>query len=198
VKGVIMQNQDIPGLILGLRERLGLTQEQFAQRVGVTYSTVNHWENGKRMPQPFLLRRLLQLQEQAENPAVPSARIPDSGTGPSGVLTDRRQEGEGSQGTIREMVQCITRLFHPEKIILFGSHARGEATPDSDVDLLVIMRVEGSKRETQLRVREALHDVRVPKDVIVSTPEEFRWRQKIVGTIERQAVREGVVQYAGG
>ena len=101
-------------------------------------------------------------------------------------------------GEIRRMVARIVERFHPEKIILFGSQVRGEASPDGDVDLLVIMRVEGSKREAQLRVREALHDIRVAKDVIVSTPEEFSWRQKIVGTIERQAVREGRVQYASG
>jgi DNA-binding transcriptional regulator YiaG len=55
---------DIPTLIKELRERLHMTQEQFAQKVGVTYSTVNHWENGKRSPQPFLVRRLLELKEE--------------------------------------------------------------------------------------------------------------------------------------
>ena len=38
-----MKNEDIPALVRELRQRLDLTQEQFAQRVGVTYSTVNHW-----------------------------------------------------------------------------------------------------------------------------------------------------------
>jgi len=59
-----MKNDHIPALIKELRERLDLTQEQFAQKVGVTYSTVNHWENGKRVPQPFLVRRLLELREE--------------------------------------------------------------------------------------------------------------------------------------
>ena len=59
-----MKIDDIPALIKELRERLDLTQEQFAQKVGVTYSTVNHWENGKRVPQPFLVRRLLELREE--------------------------------------------------------------------------------------------------------------------------------------
>ena len=45
---------------------MGLTQEQFAQEVGVTYSTVNHWENGKRNPQPYLLRRLLEMKEDLD------------------------------------------------------------------------------------------------------------------------------------
>ena len=53
---------NIPSLVKGLRQRLGLTQEQFAHAVGVTFSTVNQWENGRRRPQPFLLRRLLEME----------------------------------------------------------------------------------------------------------------------------------------
>ncbi len=64
--GTGMKNEDIPALIKALRERTGLTQEQFAQKVGVTYSTVNHWENGKRVPQPFLVRRLLEIKAEIE------------------------------------------------------------------------------------------------------------------------------------
>jgi len=68
-------NADIPALVKELRERLRLTQEQFAQKVGVTYSTVNHWENGKRAPQPFLVRRLLELKEELdEQNAKPSQK----------------------------------------------------------------------------------------------------------------------------
>ncbi len=59
-----MTDPDIPKLIKELRGRLGLTQEQFAQRVGVTFSSVNHWENGKRTPQPFLVKRLLELKAE--------------------------------------------------------------------------------------------------------------------------------------
>jgi putative transcriptional regulator len=61
-----MTEPHIPTLVKELRRRLNLTQEQFAQKVGVTYSTVNHWENGKRVPQPFLVRRLLELKEELE------------------------------------------------------------------------------------------------------------------------------------
>ena len=56
------RHNDIPSLVKELRERLDLTQEQFAQQVGVTYSTVNHWENGKRKPMPFLVQRLLEMK----------------------------------------------------------------------------------------------------------------------------------------
>ena len=52
----------VPELVKRIRKHLNLTQEQFAQKVGVTYSTVNNWENGKRNPQPFLLNRLLEIE----------------------------------------------------------------------------------------------------------------------------------------
>ena len=97
---------------------------------------------------------------------------------------------------IREMTRRIVEEFHPERVILFGSHATGRAGPDSDVDLLVVMPVEGSKRQKQLEIRLALHDIRVPKDIIVSTPDEFEWRREIVGMIEEPAAREGNVLYA--
>lgn len=94
------------------------------------------------------------------------------------------------------MVQRIVDRFHPDRVILFGSHARGTAGPDSDVDLLVVMPVAGSKREKQLEVRLALHEFKVSKDIIVTTPEDFEWRKEIPGTVERPAAREGKVVYA--
>ena len=100
------------------------------------------------------------------------------------------------QKEIQKMVKIIVERFDPERIILFGSHARAEASLDSDVDLLVVMKVEGSKREKQLELRTALHDIHVSKDIIISLPEEFEWRKEIVGTIERPAFREGRVLYA--
>lgn len=103
---------------------------------------------------------------------------------------------ETRQEEIQKMVDRIVERFHPEKIILFGSHARGEAGPDSDVDLLVVMPVEGSRREKAVQIGVALHDIRVPKDIIVTTPENFEWRKEISGTIERPADREGMVLYA--
>ncbi len=99
---------------------------------------------------------------------------------------------------IQRMVERIAKRFHPERVILFGSHSRGQGGPDSDVDLLVVMQFSGSKREKQLEIRLALRDFRVPKDIIVTTPEEFAWRKEIPGTIERPAVREGKVLYARG
>jgi len=97
---------------------------------------------------------------------------------------------------INEMVNRIVEHFDPEKIILFGSHARGEAGPESDVDLLVVMPITGSKRKKMVEIGVALHEIPLAKDIIVTTPEDFEWRKEIVGTIERPAAREGKVLYA--
>ncbi len=96
---------------------------------------------------------------------------------------------------IRTMAKRIVKQFQPEKIILFGSHARGQAGPDSDVDLLVVMPVSGSKREKAIEVAVALHDIPLPKDIIVSTPDDFQWRKEISGTIEKPAAKEGKLLY---
>jgi len=99
------------------------------------------------------------------------------------------------QAAIALMVHRLVAQFQPERIILFGSHARGTAGPDSDVDLLVILPVTGSKRAKQIEMRVALHDIRVPKDIIVATPEEVARRGHIVGTLMRPALQEGKVLY---
>jgi len=97
---------------------------------------------------------------------------------------------------IKQMVRRIVDRFDPEKIILFGSAARGLPTPDSDVDLLIVMPVEGSKREKAIEIGVIVNDLPVPKDIIVTTPEDFEWRKRTVGTIERPAARQGRVLYA--
>jgi len=102
---------------------------------------------------------------------------------------------QDAQEKIAQMVRRIVERFHPEKIILFGSHARGTAGSDSDVDLLVVMRVEGSRREMTVSVRRALHDIRIPKDIIVVTPDEMAKYGDIVGHIIYPALREGKVLY---
>jgi predicted nucleotidyltransferase len=100
-----------------------------------------------------------------------------------------------SSDVINEMVQVIVRDFHPLRVILFGSHARGDAGPDSDVDLLVVLPHVENKREAAIAMRQALAEAPAPKDIIVSTPEEIaRWGD-LVGTILRPALREGKVLY---
>ncbi|MDP2983007.1 MAG: nucleotidyltransferase domain-containing protein [Candidatus Latescibacter sp.] len=105
-----------------------------------------------------------------------------------------------SHNDIQEMIQTIKdriiERFQPERIILFGSHARGDAGSDSDVDILVVIDMKGSKREKAIEIGSLLHDIPVAKDIIVSTSEEYEWRKDVTGTIEYPASHDGVILYA--
>jgi predicted nucleotidyltransferase len=92
---------------------------------------------------------------------------------------------------IERLVKRIVKKFHPEQIILFGSQGRGDAGPDSDINLLVVMPVARSVSETRLELSLALPDLPVPVDVIVTAPENLAWRKDIVGTIECPTTRKG-------
>lgn len=97
--------------------------------------------------------------------------------------------------TIDTMVERIVQRFQPLRIILFGSHARGSAATDSDVDLLVVLREATDKRNTTVEIRRALGDLPVSKDIVVTTPEEIARRGDLVGSVLRPALREGTVLY---
>ena len=99
------------------------------------------------------------------------------------------------EAALREAVERIARRFDPERIILFGSGARGEGGPDSDADLLIVMPVTGSKRQQAVQIDLALEGIPIPIDLIVVTPEEVEKGRERMGTIIREAVREGKVLY---
>jgi len=96
---------------------------------------------------------------------------------------------------IESMVKRIVERFQPEKIVLFGSCARGDITYDSDVDLLVIMPVKGRRRDKAVEIRRAVLDFPVPKDIVVRTPEDVAEYGNLVGTILKPALEEGKVLY---
>ncbi len=100
-----------------------------------------------------------------------------------------------AQKKIRKMVQRIVEDFDPEKIILFGSHAKGTAGPDSDADFLVVMKIKGSKRKKAIEMDMALAGMGLPKDLILVTPEEVAKHRNLVGSIIYPALREGKVLY---
>ena len=99
------------------------------------------------------------------------------------------------EAKLNEMVRRIVGEFNPQKIILFGSRARGDAAPDSDADLLVVMHVRGSRRRQAARIDAVLAGVGLPKDIIIVTPGEFERLRHVVGGIVYPAVREGRVLY---
>jgi uncharacterized protein len=96
---------------------------------------------------------------------------------------------------IKVMAERIVRDYDPVKIILFGSHARGEAGPESDIDLLVVLPEVASKRQAAVAIRRLLTDLPMPQDIVVTIPEEIARRGDLVGTVLRPALREGKVLY---
>lgn len=96
---------------------------------------------------------------------------------------------------IERMTDELVRQFDPDRIILFGSHARGTAGPDSDVDFLVVLPHVEDKLETTIEMRRRLARFPAAKDIIVTSPEEIRERGDLVGSILRPALREGKVVY---
>ncbi|MDP9236852.1 MAG: nucleotidyltransferase domain-containing protein [Chloroflexota bacterium] len=101
-----------------------------------------------------------------------------------------------SADLIPEITERIVRAFHPEKIILFGSHARGDARADSDIDLLVVLREVDNGRRAAAAVLDLLTDLIVPIDAIVATPAEIERNGGRLGTVLRPALLEGKVLYA--
>jgi len=90
----------------------------------------------------------------------------------------------------------IVRGFHPERIVVFGSQARGDAAPDSDIDLLVVVSDGRDRGELLRSIRIALADIAVPKDVFVTTPDLAARYGDVIGTLVEPALREGVTIYA--
>jgi uncharacterized protein len=74
--------------------------------------------------------------------------------------------------TLPEAVERIVRGLRPEKIILFGSYAYGDPTPDSDVDLLVVMRTDAPSSERSWEVSQLLLPRQFAVDILVRTPSE--------------------------
>ncbi len=100
-----------------------------------------------------------------------------------------------SEETLQEIVRRIVEAVAPEKIILFGSAARGEMGPDSDLDLLVV-KSNVHRRATAQMIEESLIGIQIPTDVIVATPEDLERHKDTIGLIYRPALREGKVVYA--
>lgn len=93
------------------------------------------------------------------------------------------------------MVELIAGAFEPERIILFGSRARGGAHPESDVDLLVVMPDGIDETGTTVAMYALLHAMSLPKDIVVSTPSEIARRGHIQGNVLYEGLRRGVVLY---
>jgi uncharacterized protein len=97
--------------------------------------------------------------------------------------------------TIEEVTRRIVSTVQPQKILLFGSAARGEADEFSDLDFLVIVKSPAHRRRTAQQIYRNLHGIQIPVDIIVATEVDIRVHGQAIGSILRPALREGIVIY---
>jgi predicted nucleotidyltransferase len=98
------------------------------------------------------------------------------------------------QAAIDEVVRQIAEKFHPQKIILFGSYARGNPRPESDVDMLVVMDTPLKEVEQAIEICQQI-EYRFGLDLIVRTPERLQERLEMGDWFLRDVVEEGKVVY---
>jgi uncharacterized protein len=92
-------------------------------------------------------------------------------------------------------VKKLVRTLQPEKIILFGSYAYGQPTPDSDVDLLVIMETDKQGSERSWQVAQLLIPRPFPVDILVRTPQELKAGLEKGDCFLQEIVTKGQVLY---
>ena len=98
-----------------------------------------------------------------------------------------------SSEQIQQAVARLVAAANPSKVILFGSYARGDATEDSDLDLMVIERELPNKFEEMVRLRQELRPLRIPLDVLVYSQQYVDEWGQLPGTALYWALREGRV-----
>jgi excisionase family DNA binding protein len=197
-------------MIVNRRQEIG-SQERWvdvdavAAHLGVAKDSVYRWVESRGLP-AHRIGRLFRFRF-SEVDAWVAGRNRGRTAEPGQRGTNRVAEPRAAWGAtpvetpaaieeaIEEMVRRIVARFDPERIVLFGSHARGNADPDSDVDLLVVMPVDGSKAELEIEIGVALDDIPLPKDVIVVTSLDVERYRDVAGTIIRSALREGRTLY---
>jgi uncharacterized protein len=102
----------------------------------------------------------------------------------------------GFNSEIDELVQRIVARFAPDRVILFGSRARGDARPDSDIDLLVLFSEVEDPRARAAEIYASLAGCStIPKDIVVSTTGRLERYRNVVNTVYWPASREGVTLY---
>jgi predicted nucleotidyltransferase len=96
---------------------------------------------------------------------------------------------------LNEVVRRVLRVGSPRRIVLFGSHARGDARPDSDLDLLIVEDSELPRHKRSARYYHALAGVFPAKDILVYTPAEVEEWSEVPNAFVTEALREGRILY---
>ncbi|MBP8655059.1 MAG: nucleotidyltransferase domain-containing protein [Kiritimatiellae bacterium] len=98
-------------------------------------------------------------------------------------------------GLLREITGRIVREYAPERIVLFGSRARGDARPDSDIDLFVVMDSRADRMMRAVQMDRLFADRTWAMDFVIYTPHEFATALRGIGLIIDAVEEEGIVLY---
>lgn len=94
-----------------------------------------------------------------------------------------------------EVTRRIVASVKPQRVLLFGSAARGRMSKDSDFDVLVVMRDPAHRRQTAQKIYRNLHGAGIAVDVVVATESDVKKYGERAGTILKSALQEGRVLY---
>lgn len=130
------------------------------------------------------------LGVKTANSITRHARVAPPGAWPSAPPTIR---DERIRAAWPQAIRSIVSAYQPARVILFGSQARGDAMPDSDVDLLVLFDDDLNPRERRIGIRRLLRDMPFAKDVLVASIADLE--HSTGGTAVAGAIRDGVVVY---
>ncbi|MDE1820304.1 MAG: nucleotidyltransferase domain-containing protein [Euryarchaeota archaeon] len=96
---------------------------------------------------------------------------------------------------LADIIRRVVRVAHPVRIVLFGSSARGQRRPDSDVDLLVVVRPRVHRGHLAERIYQSFIGLEVPVDVIVATEDDIERHRSNPGLIYQTILEEGTAVY---
>jgi len=105
---------------------------------------------------------------------------------------------QANDTAIANLTTQVVRLVKPLRIIAFGSAARGQAGPDSDIDLLVVMPDGTSRRKTSQLLYEKITGLGLSFDIVVATPNDLQRHKDNPGLIYKKVLSEGKELYAAG
>lgn len=196
--------------LLVLDEMGGATLTEIARTTGRPLSTIQRAVNGL-VGAGVLVRETprgrWRFSAEAPRRALRELAEWRLGTAAAGSITRSTRDGslplsQRAPGTIHDeqiraawpmAIRKIVSAYQPERVILFGSQARGDAGPDSDVDLLVVFAGEVDRRERRAEILSLLRSMPFAKDVLVATTANVA--RPLIGSALADAIREGVTVY---